>query len=184
MTQYIEIETKSENSQKRFIEHLKNINIMNKLNMDINSDINDNYEVFCKLLQSSKSEHMPIKSVKFNKYKHKKNKWISKGIIKSIEIKDKLYKLMTQHTIDDVEAHQYIKNTFNIYRNMLKKLIRQAKRLYYIATFARFKHSIKQTWKIIKETLNRSKRDALPNRFLVGEQYIDDPKEIVNAFNS
>ena len=187
MTQYIEIETKSENSQKRFIEHLKNINIMNKLNMDINSDINDNYEVFCKLLQSSKSEHMPIKSVKFNKYKHKKNKWISKGIIKSIEIKDKLYKLMMQHTIDDVEArlaHQYIKNTFNIYRNMLKKLIRQAKRLYYIATFARFKHNIKQTWKIIKETLNRSKRDALPNRFLVGEQYIDDPKEIANAFNS
>ena len=184
MTQYIEIETKSENSQKHFIEHLKNINIMNKLNMDINSDINDNYEVFCKLLQSSKSEHMPIKSVKFNKYKHKKNKWISKGIIKSIEIKDKLYKLMIQHTIDDVEAHQYIKNTFNIYKNMLKKLIRQAKRLYYIATFARFKHNIKQTWKIIKETLNRSKRDALPNRFLVGEQYIDDPKEIANAFNS
>ena len=138
MTQYIEIETKSENSQKRFIEHLNNINIMNKLNMDINSDINDNYEVFCKFVQSSKSEHMPIKSVKFNKYKHKINKWISKGIIKSIEIKDKLYKLMTQHTIDDVEAHQYIKNTFNIYRNMLKKLIRQAKRRYYRATFARF----------------------------------------------
>ena len=88
-----------------------------------------------------------------------------KSIIKSIEIKDKLYKLMTQHTIDDVEAHQYIKNTFNIYRNMLKKLIRQAKRLYYIATFARFKHNIKQIWKITKETLNRSKRDALPNWF-------------------
>ena len=32
ITQYIEIETKRENSQKRFIEHLKNINIMNKLN--------------------------------------------------------------------------------------------------------------------------------------------------------
>ena len=72
MTQYIEIETKSENLLKRFIEHLKNINIMNKLNMDINSEFNDNYEVFCKLLKSSKSEHMPIKSFKFNKYKHKK----------------------------------------------------------------------------------------------------------------
>ena len=46
------------------------------------------------------------------------------------------------------------------------------------------KHNIKQTWKIIKETLNRSKRDDLPDRFLVGEQYIDDPKEIANAFNS
>ena len=52
MTPYIEIETKSDNSQKR--------------------------------------------------YKHKKNEWISKGIIKSIEMKDKVYKLMTQHTIDDV----------------------------------------------------------------------------------
>ena len=31
----------------------------------VNSDINDNYEFFCKLLQSSKSEHFPIKSVKF-----------------------------------------------------------------------------------------------------------------------
>ena len=74
MTQYIEIETKSENSQKRFIEHLKNIIIMDNLNMDINSDITDNYKIFGKLLQSSKSEHMPIKSVKCNKYKHKKNK--------------------------------------------------------------------------------------------------------------
>ena len=37
---------------------------------------------------------------------------------------------MTQHTIDDVETHQFIKHTFNIilYRHVLKKLIRQAKR--------------------------------------------------------
>ena len=26
--------------------------------------------------------------------------------------------------------------------------------------------------------------DALPNRFLVGEQYFDDPNKILNAFNS
>ena len=53
MTQYLEIK-KSENSQKRFKEHLKNINRMYKLNVDTNSDIYDNYEVFCKLLQSAK----------------------------------------------------------------------------------------------------------------------------------
>ena len=32
--------------------------------MNVHSETNDNYEVFCKLLKSSKSEHMPIKSVK------------------------------------------------------------------------------------------------------------------------
>ena len=54
--------------------------------MDINSDITDNHEVYCKLLQSSKSEHLPIKSVNSNKYNYMKNNLIRKGIIKSIEI--------------------------------------------------------------------------------------------------
>ena len=35
-----------------------------------------------------------------------------------------------------------------------------------------------------KTLYHRSKNDALPNRFLVGELYINDPKEIANAFNS
>ena len=58
---------------------------------------------------------------------------------------------MTQHTIDDVEAHQYIKHTFHIYRNMLKKLIRQAKQLYYIATFARSNITLNRHGKLLKK---------------------------------
>ena len=61
--QYIEIETKNENSQKRFIEHLKNINIMNKLNMNINCDINDNYEIFCKLLHNLRKVRISVLSL-------------------------------------------------------------------------------------------------------------------------
>ena len=60
--------------------------IMNKFNMDINSDIYDNYEVFCKLLQSAKRDHVSIRSAKFNKYKHKKNKWVSNGIINLLSV--------------------------------------------------------------------------------------------------
>ena len=35
---------------------------------------------------------MTGKFVKFNKYKHKKSKWITYGILKSIRFRDNLYK--------------------------------------------------------------------------------------------
>ena len=35
---------------------------------------------------------MPTKLVKFNKYKHKKSMWITQGILRSIQYRDKLYK--------------------------------------------------------------------------------------------
>ncbi len=36
---------------------------------------------------------MPSKLVKFSKYKHKKSKWVTFEIIKSIEYRDNLYKI-------------------------------------------------------------------------------------------
>ena len=35
---------------------------------------------------------MPFTRVKFDKHRHKKEKWITTGIIKSIKYRDKLYK--------------------------------------------------------------------------------------------
>ena len=35
---------------------------------------------------------MPLKTVKFDKYRHNKETWITSGILKSIRYKDKLYK--------------------------------------------------------------------------------------------
>ncbi len=35
---------------------------------------------------------MPTKLIKYNKYKHKKFKWVTFGIIKSVQFRDNLYK--------------------------------------------------------------------------------------------
>ena len=39
-------------------------------------------------------EHIPKKKVKYQKKLHKKSKWISSEILKSINTKDRLYKVL------------------------------------------------------------------------------------------
>ncbi len=93
---------------------------------------------------------MQCKVVKYNKYKHKKSKWITNGIIKSILYWDNLYKGLK---IADPNSIQFNiqKINFNTDNNILKKSIRLAKRNYYHTIFSKFKDDIRGTWKTINE---------------------------------
>ncbi len=43
--------------------------------------------------------------IKFNKFKHMKSKWITHGIIKSIQIRDNMYK---KYKMTDPNANNYL----------------------------------------------------------------------------
>ena len=68
--QYVSIETKDDVSLNNFITEVRNMNISEILNGNINANPTENYELFSKLVQEAKSKHLPIKRIKFNKYKH------------------------------------------------------------------------------------------------------------------
>ncbi len=75
-------------------------------------------------------KHIPEKTFKFHKHKHKKSKWMTTGIIKSISFRDKLYsKLKKAHP--DTLQHTILKINLSTYNNILKKNIRAVKRIYY-----------------------------------------------------
>ncbi len=76
---------------------------------------------------------MPTKSIKYNKYKHKKSKWVTFGIFKSIHFRDNVYKTlkMTDPTYVDLAKLQINLNTYN---NILKNNIQLAKLIYYEKT--------------------------------------------------
>ena len=57
-------------------------------------DPNFHYEKFEKNITITYDKHFPEQCVKFNKYKHKRSNWITSGKLKSIEFRDKLYKLL------------------------------------------------------------------------------------------
>ena len=65
--------------------------VYGKLNGSPFADPNSNYDILESAIVNSINKHIVRKSVKFNKYKHSKSKWITKGIIKSIKYKDNLY---------------------------------------------------------------------------------------------
>ena len=58
---------------------------------------------FTQQLQHAKQKYLPTKLTKFNKYRHKKNKWITNGILKSLKTKNKLYKVLQQTCTDNYE---------------------------------------------------------------------------------
>ena len=71
---------------------LDELNLYNHLQTAIDSSPDVNYDTMLELLSTVKDKHLPKKCVKFNRKKHKMAKWMTNGILKSINTKDKLYK--------------------------------------------------------------------------------------------
>ena len=168
-----------------FKEELSSVlNINNGLfHHDLNSDPNINYEFvnrcICDLLQ----KYFPRKLVKFRKYRHKKSKWITHGILRSIFYKDKLYsKLKAMNPLDP--HYIEVRTNYKTYNSILKKCIRLAKKQYYENVFKQFKSDIKKTWGMINSILNKSdKKTFLPDFFLINGQRVTDKQVISDEFN-
>ena len=69
--------------------------ISKKLNNDLSSDPNSNYDIIHDHIVQMKDTHLPYKFEKFQKHKHKNNKWISFGIIRSIKTRYIMYQSLT-----------------------------------------------------------------------------------------
>ena len=92
MPKYIKINTCIQESLKQFYDEISNQDIMKNIDADPYSNPNTNYNIMHSIINLSREKYIPVRYVKFHKYKHKKNKWITKGILKSIKFRDGLYK--------------------------------------------------------------------------------------------
>ena len=99
-----------------FVNELNELNIYDQLQSAIDTNPQENYDTFIKLLSSAKNKHLPKRIVRFNKKKHKKAKWLTNGILNSINTKDKMYKkLMKADNLDEV-MYANLKAEFNDYK--------------------------------------------------------------------
>ncbi len=60
--------------------------------------------------------------VRFNKYKHKKSKWIMGGLITSIKYRDNFYKKLKLNDPNSLE-HALVETHFKVYNVILQKLL-------------------------------------------------------------
>ena len=59
------------------------------MNENPNKDPNYNYKILSTLLQNAKSKHIPKQMSRFNKRRHKKQKWMTDKLLAKIVIKMK-----------------------------------------------------------------------------------------------
>ena len=182
-SKYIQLERHDDQSLNNFIDELKSSNICEQLQDRVDSNPQDNYELFHRLLQNAKDKHLPKKRVRYDKKKHKSSKWITNGILKSINTKDRMYKKLLRAKISKSESYATLKAEFKAYQPSLRRSIKEAKRLYYIKVFNMYKNDIKQTWAINKDTLQNKAREELPNKYLLNDRTLTNMDEIANEFN-
>ena len=103
--------------------------------------------------------------------------WISPGILCSINRKNKLYKKFI------LKKNVTCENEYKRYRNVLIRVIREAKRLYFQKSFQENKGNGKETWKLLREALNVSKeKNSMPSCFVDGDKLYEG-KDVASGFN-
>ena len=170
-------------SVDNFINELREQNIYERMYQPLDTNPNDNYEIFITQFQLTKNKHLLIKSVRYQKRKHKKSKWMTTGILNSINTKDGLYQTLLK-TDTNSDDYSIARANFKRYREILRNSIKRAKILYYKRTFNLYQNYVKKTWTLIKETLQQKKKQELPAEFIWNDQIITDLDEIANKFNS
>lgn len=114
-----------------------------------------------------------------NSKTRKRSPWITQGIIKSINVRDKLYKATKLET-----DNNSIKELYTYYRKLIPVLIKNAKNFYYTNKINE-NSKPKDLWSISNDYLNKnnSKNNVIKN-INVNEQIITDNKIMADEFNN
>ena len=164
---------KNKTNINKFIEQLGSINWSQLKYYD---DPYNSYNTFLAKYTEIYNNCFPLRRIKIKHHKIDKP-WLSKGLLRSIKMKNKLYK---QYISDPTLANEI---SYKRYKNKLTHSLRIAKSLYYTKRLENEKSNIKSTWKTLNEVINK-KRSKLKflSSFKVDNFEISDPIEIANRF--
>ena len=130
LPKYITIHKTAPENWNNLINELNDINWSEKMNTEnLFANPDSNYNILINVLAEAKNKHLPTKKVRFKRYKHKNNAWITFGLITSIKQKDHLYKQF--HSFDKNHPNfENIKKEFKLYEKSLKHLIYITKKIF------------------------------------------------------
>ena len=107
-----------------------------------------------------------------------KKPWITKGIMKSIKTRNRLYKLYL-HNPSVLNNNNYKK-----YRNKLTSIIRTSRKLYYSQKLNKVSSNSRATWRVINNIMGK-KTDPLPkDKFTLQGNSISNSHNYAASFNS
>ena len=81
-------------------------------------DPNHNYEKLHDHVKALRDIHMPLRYEKFHKHRHKKNQWITYGILRSIKYRDQMYITYKKSPQNSAE-HHILNNNLRVFDSIL-----------------------------------------------------------------
>lgn len=179
---YVEIESINPASVLNFKNSVGKANIISKLDTSTTGDPNSNYNIFSSTITNSKNKHIPKSIKKFDKRKHKKEKWMTNELLSLIVRKNDLYHdWKTSETEIDLINN---KTNFKAFEKIVDIEMTATKNKYFHEVFMSQRGDMKKTWRTINDTLNRNKKkNEFPKEFQVNNESITDPTNIANHFN-
>ncbi|XP_077991076.1 uncharacterized protein LOC144445410 [Glandiceps talaboti] len=143
------------------------------------TDPNDAYKIFYDKYFSIASKHVPNKKKSKRKCTSTHRPWLSRGLLTSIRKKHSMYSNL-QKSPNNVE----LRRQYNLYRNVLTKLLRSAKRHYYKNKLSSVSGNTNKTWQVINEIINKNstKGDAPRKIKLDNDELVTESSHIANIF--
>ena len=134
----------------------------------------------CKLLQSCNFTFTFCRTYRLSPKPRSFERWISKGILKSIQTKNALFKKCYKKN-DALLIERYKK-----YTNRLTAVKRLSKQNYYASMIEKNKKDLSKQWKLINEILQRGGKNKPPLNKLVTEknEILTDREDISNELNT
>ena len=130
---------------------------------------------FFKMFLKIFNECFPKITVK-NGYKNRKP-WLSQCLKDAIKKENKLYKLSKQIPTF------FRKNEYKEYRNLLKKLLKNAAVKHYSYLFVKCNNNLRKSWQVIIQLINRHSQRLPQTRFQHNDSDISDPSLVAHYFN-
>ena len=140
-------------------------------------NVNDMLDMLLNVINTGLDIFMPKREVVLNGNKQIKEPWVSKGILASSRQSRQNYLEFINGQID---KHKYTE-----YRNILNKIKRNAKCLYYKRVFTDTYGNMKKSWFYLNRVLGRcNDKSNVPTVIKDESKEIRDVKEICNKFNT
>ena len=144
----ITIRDYSKYSEQRFLQDLSQLHWESLLS---GSDVDKLFSTFYNKLNKLTNKHAPLRSLSKRKIKRLSKPWITKGIRKSIRIKNELF-------------FSGDRDKYKFYRNKILHLSRISKRTFYHNYFIQNVNNMKKTWEGINALFRHKKSNKAISR--------------------
>ena len=172
----------------RSYKHFNHDEFKNELNaidwkvLFCNKNCDDSFSIFYKTIDELLDEMAPVRRLSKKEINLLTRPWITNGILKSIKDRDRTHKSYLKENNGDKKKEIY--QLYKTKRNLIKILIRQSKRDYYVQFFEENKSDIKKTWEGIRNIVNVSKKErVVPVQLNYRNETKTNKKEMAQSFN-